>query len=134
MRPLCLTALLGLGLVAACDDRAPVSSGACRIEMLDGENLRHTTLQVEGSDSSYFTVTNGVDSESPWPVVVTLDADGNATFADAAVSAVTRAALLTDYAMQDDPQLTFLPVPDHPCTDFEKALIYFLVMEWFFFG
>jgi hypothetical protein len=126
--------LAALGLLTACGDRSTIAAGACQIAMLDGENLIHTTLQVEMADELNYTVTNGVGSTSPAQVLVTLDAAGNAQFAYAAVPAVTREALIMDYAIQDNQQLTFLAVPDHPCTDFEKALIYFLVMEWFYFG
>ena len=121
-------------LLAACEARTVSWAGACQIEMLDGENRIQTTLQVDTTDALHFTVTNGVGSEYPVDVPVVVDDAGNVTFDDACVPAITRDELLQSYAMQDNIQLTFLTIPDHPCTDLQKALIYFLVMEWFYFG
>jgi hypothetical protein len=36
--------------------------------------------------------------------------------------------------MRDDAQLSFTPVEGCPCSELERALIYFLVLEWFYPG
>ena len=48
--------------------------------------------------------------------------------------AVTTQQLVDKYVMADNAQLTFLAVEGHPCTAFERSLIFFLIMEWFYFG
>jgi hypothetical protein len=57
----------------------------------------------------------------------TLDMDVN-------VPGLTTQLLLDRYVMADNAQLTFLPVEGHPCTAFERSLVFFLIMEWFCFG
>jgi hypothetical protein len=52
----------------------------------------------------------------------------------AEVPAVTTDELLDRYCMRDDEQLSFTAVEGCPCSELERALIYFLVLEWFYVG
>ena len=42
--------------------------------------------------------------------------------------------LMSKYKMANDSQLTFVDVEKYPCTAFGKNIIYFLVLEWYYFG
>ena len=71
--------------------------------------------------------------EEQWAVPIVLNDAGDLLIA-AGVPDVTCDGILKDRIMKDDSQLTFTNIPDHPCTPFGKNMIYFMIMEWFYFG
>ena len=85
-----------------------------------------------------FEVTDRAGTEIPWTVYGTVDIqEGVLTYAptigapDLECSALMLGGF---YKMHNDDQLRFFEVPDYPCTEFGKRIIYFMIMEWFYFG
>lgn len=107
--------------------------GPCRVVMTDALNGFQDTLQAEQRAPDAWVVTAGLDTTEPWNVSVHLRGDRTLEF-DACVPAVTIDSLLTGYPMVNSRTLTFVEPADHRCTAFESSLIYFLVLEWFYYG
>lgn len=103
------------------------------MQMSDRSNGTRTMLQVLEFTPGRYLVTDKVDSTTPWTVEVIADASGQLDV-DAEVPELTTDELLDRYRMEDDEQLSFAPVEGCPCGELEQALIYFLVLEWFYFG
>jgi hypothetical protein len=115
----------------------------CVVQMIDFLNMNIVNLQVKDLGKGRFTVTDNYDGESchggdggePWEVSVEVQGNGNVDI-DAGVPDVNCQEMLTTpwYQMEDDVQLTFRPNENHMCNLFGRNLIYFMVMQWFYFG
>ena len=85
-------------------------------------------------------VTDKVDSDDPWVITGWVDIqDGPIWFkgylgGDIGVPETNCSTLMKQYKMRNDRQLRFIPLEDYPCTEYGKSLIYFLIMQWFYFG
>ena len=108
-------------------------AGVCRVVMHDDLNQIEPTLQVEQINDVLFVVTSGVGTEEPWSVEAVLYEDGVLAF-DAGVPDLTHDVLLQRYPLTDTGQLTFDLAAQTPCSALERSLVFFLIMEWFFFG
>jgi hypothetical protein len=102
--------------------------------MVDQRNARQSTLQVIMNNPSLFVVTDKINTATPWSVLVKVAIDGKLDFDSAAIPSVSKTEVLRRYAERHEDWLGFQPVSGCPCDDFEQALIYYLVMEWFHFG
>jgi hypothetical protein len=107
--------------------------GVCRVVMIDDFNEFVTTLQVERVSEVLFVVTTGVGGEYPWSVEVVLYEDGELDIA-AGVPDIEYDELLEEYELEDAGQLSFEEPTGYRCSAFEGSLIFFLIMEWFYFG
>ena len=125
---------MSLLVLGACDGPETVSEDACRLRMVDRVNGTSPLLQVIRLDPSVFVVTDRLTSATPWSVEVRVATDGQLTFVTASVPRVSKADVVSEYAARTEDWLTFQSVEGYPCDDFERALVYFLVMEWFYFG
>lgn len=103
------------------------------MRMFDRANSFETTLQVLVVDDTELIVTARLETFDPWSVKVMLLPNGGLEI-DAGVPQVTQQGLLALYPMKNHGALTFVPVDGHPCREFDRALIFFLVLEWFFYG
>ncbi|CAJ1947807.1 unnamed protein product [Cylindrotheca closterium] len=138
--------------VAMCAKVSPNLENGCRMIMDDNLNKQSSVLQAKNIDdgsNTYllydtdfpFVVTDkiNIDSEdSAYSVYGSIPSNGGPITYNPqiGVPAVTCQELMTDdwYKMRDDSQLRFMEVPDYPCTEFGKRIIYRLIMEWLYFG
>jgi hypothetical protein len=85
-----------------------------------------------------FHVTDDVDSDDPWTVNGWVDIQDLPIYymPGIGVPKVNCSTLMLreNYAMHNDDQLRFIELPDYPCTEFGKRLIYFLIWQAFYFG
>lgn len=107
--------------------------GVCRVTLYDSHNQIESTLQAEQINDVLFVVTAGMGAEGQWPVEAVLYEDGTMEI-DAGVPDVDYEELVTEYELKDTGQLTFEQPDGYLCSEFERALIYFLIWEWFFYG
>jgi hypothetical protein len=132
--------------VTMCTKVSPSRNG-CRIIMDDSLNEESSMLEakndVDPTSWRYnkdfpFQVIDDVDSDDPWTVNGWIDIQDLPIYymPGIGVPGVNCSTLMLSdhYAMHNDDQLRFIEQPDYPCTDFGKRLIYFLIMEWFYFG
>eukprot|EP00980_Cylindrotheca_fusiformis_P012199 scaffold2962_cov126-Cylindrotheca_fusiformis.AAC.15 len=135
------------GAAKVCSKVSPVEQG-CRVTMGDKANVKRAMLEVINVDwdySSYpsmgfaFNVTDDVDTDDPWTVLGLLDVDDEEPMLFlpwAGVPDINCSRIMSEdrYIMHDDSQLTFTELEGYPCTEFGKRIIYFFIMEWFYFG
>lgn len=117
--------------------RVSPSGSMCKVIMKDSMNKDESLLQVKALGGGSFVVTDGPDTDDPWNVRVeapTSDCKDCPLTVKAGVPDVSCSEVKTDYRMVDNEQLTFLDVISFPCTNFGKSIIYFLIMEWYYFG
>lgn len=110
-----------------------IDVNACRIQMLDNRNEIDTIIQAEEVRQGHYIVTDKVNTVDEWSVDVYLR-DNRSLKIEAGVRDVDYQGLIDNYVMESGSQLTFLAVAGYACTEFETSLIYFLIMEWFYFG
>lgn len=96
-------------------------------------NEFETVLQVERVTDELFVATTDVGTDCAWSVEVVLNSDGEIDIA-AGVPDVEYEELLEEFEMRDTGQLAFEYLAANPCSEFERALLLFLVLEWFYFG
>ena len=106
---------------------------ACRMQMIDSMNDIETVLQVVHMEELGYIVENGIGSDTLLEVEVKIT-DGGVIETNVGAPKIGCAEMKTDYQMSDSEQLVFSEIEGHPCSDFEMSLIFFLVMEWFYFG
>uniref|UniRef100_A0A7S2A580 Bulb-type lectin domain-containing protein n=1 Tax=Trieres chinensis TaxID=1514140 RepID=A0A7S2A580_TRICV len=104
----------------------------CKMKMIDSLNKINTVLEVKDLGNNRYRVTDDIEGKKPWKEIVEI-LDTGAILTDAGVPEVTCHDLLEDYEMEDDSQLTFKK-QGKQCTEFSENLIYFMIMEWFYFG
>ena len=120
----------------SCSEVSP-SGNICKIIMKDSLNKEVSLLRVKKREDGIFIATDRPGTKDAWNVRVTLpsnNCDDCPMNIKAGVPDTSCSRLLSRYKMQDDSQLTFVEDERHPCTDFGKDIIYFLVMEWYYFG
>eukprot|EP00980_Cylindrotheca_fusiformis_P012201 scaffold2962_cov126-Cylindrotheca_fusiformis.AAC.17 len=131
--------------VDACSKVSPVEQG-CRIIMDDDLNMKSSMIEAKNGDTGGWTynkdfafqVTDRLDTDRPWTVRGWIDIEDQPIWymPRIGVPDVNCSTMMTTdrYVMRDDSQLRFIELPDYPCTEFGKRIIYFLIMEWFYFG
>mmetsp|Transcript_12574 Transcript_12574/g.29806 ORF Transcript_12574/g.29806 Transcript_12574/m.29806 type:complete len:348 (+) Transcript_12574:107-1150(+) len=120
----------------SCSEVSP-SGNICKIIMKDSLNKEVSLLRVKKREDGIFIATDRPGSKDAWNVRITLpsnNCDDCPMHMKAGVPDTSCSRLLSKYKMRDDPQLTFVEDVRYPCTDFGKGIIYFLVMEWYYFG
>ena len=120
----------------SCAEVSP-SGNICKIVMRDSLNKEVSLLRVKKRDDGIFIATDRPDTDDAWNVRVTVpntDCDNCPMDIRAGVPDTSCKSLMSNYEMVDDSQLTFVEDEKYPCTAFGKSIIYFLVMEWFYFG
>jgi hypothetical protein len=106
----------------------------CRVRMLDSRRSTDTTLQIrEIVVVSRYIATDRIGTADPRSVELKILADGRLDV-DASVSRITLDQLLERYVMTDTRQRTFSPVSGHACSEVERSLLYYLILEWFYTG
>jgi hypothetical protein len=122
-------------LLAACDTGRTASDDVCRMQMRDSANATDSILQAKEIITDHYIVTDRLTSSDPWSVEVKVTSDDRIeTNVNNGVPKITIDELMNRYIMKNDQQLTFTSVAGCPCAPFETSLIYFLIMEWFYFG
>jgi len=126
----------------SCTEVSP-SGNICKVVMKDSLNNAASLLRVKKLDEGTFMATDRPGTEDAWNVRVTVPAATSAgdcggddcpMTIKAGVPDVSCKRLLSKYEMVDDGQLTFVEDEKHPCTAFGRDILYFLVMEWYYFG
>lgn len=120
----------------SCAEVSP-SGNICKIIMRDSLNEEVSLIRVKKKEDFIFMATDRPGTDDAWNVRVTVpSADCKDCPMDirAGVPDTSCMRLMSKYKMEDDSQLTFVDVEKYPCTAFGKNLIYFLVLEWFYFG
>lgn len=116
--------------------RVGLSSGVCRIRMIDHLNVNYVELESKDIGDGKFTITDNVLGKcgrDPWTEKAELD--GENIIIDAGVPDVTCIEMLEEYDVPlNDTQLDFLSMNEYPCTEFGQNLIWFMINEWFYFG
>ena len=120
------------GLSDACPGAISFSR-ICRLRMIDDFNKIDTVLQVEMLDRFSYTVTDNIESDGARSVPVRILKDGQLEI-HVGVPQTNLAELLQRYSTISGDQLAFETFEEHPCTQIETALIYFMVFEWFYYG
>lgn len=105
----------------------------CRVTFINPDNDIYssidTILIVDSGVSQVFEVR---DSETGMVQNVHFAPKYKFLTLSGGVPAITFEELMRDYKMRDHEDFSFLG--HSRCTEFEKNLIYFYVMEWFYFG
>jgi len=113
-----------------------LSSGICRIRMIDHLNVNYVELEAKDLGDSKFEVSDNILGDcgrDPW--VVKAELVGEDIEISAGVPDVTCSEMLANYQVPlNDTQLDFLSVEGYPCTQFGQNLIWFMINEWFYFG
>lgn len=114
-------------------------SSTCKVEMTDNLNLNDgkpsvsyltaTILKKDTFRTYYDLNASDVGSRK-----ATLDYELNLIVTNPGVPDTTIDELKRDYRMRDDSQLTFTVLTPKECDETTRALIYFFVVEWFYFG
>ena len=111
------------------------SEQACTVQMDDSLNKATTYLSVTKHSDEKYEVTdhqNYITSPNPWTEFVYIE-DGK-VWGDAGVPGDFEVEEFKKiYKMEDDSQLTWT-VLSGDCDDLKKAMIYYMVAEWFYFG
>jgi hypothetical protein len=129
---LVLGALLALG---ACDPTHALDERACRVQMHDSNRSVDSLLQSKEIQARVFLVTDRLTSIEPATVEVSVSAEEILeSSVDGGIPRITVEELQQRYVMKDDQQVAFTPVSGYSCTAFERSLIYFLIVEWFYYG
>eukprot|EP00980_Cylindrotheca_fusiformis_P012198 scaffold2962_cov126-Cylindrotheca_fusiformis.AAC.14 len=115
--------------------------------MDDSHNMKLAMLEAINMDRDYsgypntdfaFNVTDDVDTDEPWSHQGVFNVvNGSLEWVGyVGVPDLTCSSLMAEdrYIMKNDTQLTFTDIPGYPCTEFGRKLIYFMIMEWFYFG
>jgi hypothetical protein len=125
--------VLFLGLIAL-SLRAMSSEEACRVQMDDSRNKFTTTLSVTKHSETEFEVTDHDNYISaPWTEFVYITEEGR-VWGDAGVPGDFEIEEFKKiYKMEDDSQLTWT-ILSGDCDELKKAMIYYMVAEWFYFG
>lgn len=131
--------------VAQCSKVSTVQEG-CRIIMDDNFNLKSSLIEAKNGETNLWTpnkdfpfqVTDDVDTDDPWTVSGWIDIEDLPIWYSPGIGVPNTncSSLMSNnrYAMRNDDQLRFIELDDYPCTEFGKRIIYFLIMEWFYFG
>ena len=120
----------------SCAEVSP-SGNICKIVMRDSLNKEVSLLRVKKRDDGVFIATDRPGTDDAWNVRVTVpstDCDDCPMDIKAGVPDTSCKILMSKYEMVDDSQLTFVEDEKYPCTPFGKSILYFLVLEWFYFG
>mmetsp|Transcript_24714 Transcript_24714/g.71311 ORF Transcript_24714/g.71311 Transcript_24714/m.71311 type:complete len:363 (+) Transcript_24714:117-1205(+) len=119
-----------------CSEVSP-SGNICKMIMKDRLNKEVSLLRVKKRGDGIFIATDRPGTEDAWNVRVTVpnnNCDDYPMDIKAGVPSTSCNKLLSRYEMLDDSQLTFVEDEKYPCTSFGKNIIYFLIMEWYYFG
>ena len=128
---------IGFGFVP---DFVPVAKKSpCRLRMVDHLNQNDVVLELKDIDGTQFVATDRIGTGRGWPgrewsVNVWRAGFNGAIYTDAGVPDVNEEELLTGHWMNETEQLDFYSVPGYGCSEFDVALLRFLIMEWFYFG
>uniref|UniRef100_A0A7R9WA02 Bulb-type lectin domain-containing protein n=1 Tax=Pseudictyota dubia TaxID=2749911 RepID=A0A7R9WA02_9STRA len=114
----------------------------CQVQMIDRSNENIVTIRVNDLGKNKFEVIDNVnencgggDRGEAWTVPLKVRNGGKGLVdIDAGVPRLQCKNFVPNYPMEDDSQLIWLRDGTYPCNEFGEALIYFMVMEWYYFG
>ena len=108
-------------------------STECRLNLVDTTNGIDTVFKVEMIDRFTYEVTAALGTTSQFSITVTINSEGNVLVA-LGVPEVSLANMLANYNPDLDTQVTLQAIDSFPCTQVERALAYYLIIEWFYYG
>ncbi len=119
-------------------------ASTCRIEMKDYINLVEEGPSVSvielkevpsRTKNRNFIITDKVDSEDSWSERFYISKKDDLVNVPMGLGdLLTKNQILKKYKMKDDSQLVFSEISGSSCTEQDRALIYYFIMEWFYFG
>ncbi|MCO4792351.1 MAG: hypothetical protein KC493_01470 [Bacteriovoracaceae bacterium] len=119
-------------------------ASTCRIEMKDYINLVEEGPSVSvielkevpsRTKNRNFIITDKVDSEDSWSERFYISKKDDLVNVPTGLGdLLTKNQILKKYKMKDDSQLVFSEISGSSCTEQDRALIYYFIMEWFYFG
>ena len=106
----------------------------CFVTMDDNLNNHKTTMSVEEVAKNTYQVKDYTQFYDGKPHMVEVKVKEDKVFTDAGTPQdITIEHLKSYYKLENDSQLTW-KVQSKSCGELETSLVYFLVMEWFYFG
>ncbi|MCP4913254.1 MAG: hypothetical protein GY909_09045 [Oligoflexia bacterium] len=109
------------------------SFATCKVEVFDKFNqysFGEPVFEIDTIDEKISKITYVNAGEDAWSEEFYFD-ENDDLVTTASVPEVDRMIITEEFIMVDDEQLKFTSVN---CSEIERSLVYFFIMEWFLFG